>query len=157
MKQRLAVAFVFALLAALAVGTVWQRRDEIFEHEWARPHGKLEGSASPALVASARDEAEAHEREKSCVAEALARDDRYLYLGLGCANFRVNPPVGDQNLRAARSRYSGDHAFDLERADERAYENSVRRLVPKEAYAKFWSGLAHSDYLAAGRARAGGK
>jgi hypothetical protein len=154
MKQ-VAVAFVFALVAAIAVGFVQAGRDIIFEHDWARAHGKLEAGASPALMDSARDEAEKRHHGKSCVAEGLARDDRYLYVGLGCADFHSNPPVGDQDLRAARFRYSGDRAFDMERSDERAYENSVHRLFPKEVYARIWSGLAHSDYFRSGQARAG--
>jgi hypothetical protein len=154
MKQ-VAVAFVFALVAAMAVGIVQNRRDMIFEHDWAQTHGKLEAGAPPALMESARDEAEKRNPGRSCVAEGLAHDERYLYVGLGCADFHTKPPVGDQDLRAARFRFSGDRAFDLERADERAYENSVHRLFPKEVYARIWSGLAHSDYFRAGQERAG--
>lgn len=149
MKQ-VGVAFAFALLAALAVGYVQRNRDFIFEYDWARVHGKLEPGASPALLTSARDVAEGQEAGKACAVEALAHDDRYLYAGLGCQV----AGQGDHDFRAARFRYSGDHAFALERATPEAYVNSVHRLFPRAAYEKLWTGLARSNFLAAVQARA---
>jgi hypothetical protein len=148
--KKFCVAFVFALLAAVVAGAVYRNRDLIFSYDWARAHGNLQSAVSPALLASARDVAEAQYPGEACVVEGLGRDDRYFYAGLGCRK----GVEGDHDLSAARFRYTGDRAFDLERATPEAYGNSVHRLFPRAAYEKLWSGLAHSEYLSAIEVRA---
>ncbi|MGZ3734359.1 MAG: hypothetical protein ACXVB9_03715 [Bdellovibrionota bacterium] len=148
------VGLIFALVAAATAGFVYQKRDIIFEWDWAPLHGALVESVPAQLSNAARDLAEAKNPGEACVAKSLGRDDRYLYMAIGCGVFRRedgNLKVqGDEALTAARLKYSGEQVQTLERPMREAYLNSLRRLIPLRVYEKMRYGFPRSEFLDAG-------
>lgn len=156
--SKLGVAIAFAAAAALMSSLLYGYRDEIFAWDWARSHGRFQATIPPELVTAARDLAESREHGAACVVAPLGRDDSFLFVQLGCGRFQGEPPnvreIGEPEPTATRLRYRGSLVSDLERPAPDAYENSLRRLFPREAFERLrLSGMARSDYLGAGLAR----
>lgn len=154
---RLAVALVFGALAAGATGIIYSERDVLFHFDFARPAGRFQPEADLTLETAALAYAEAKAPGQACVEKWVGKDDKYVYLALGCARFEeklgeLRAVGGDPGYFATRLRYSGTEILGLERPSSRAYENGLRRLFPKEA-ADRMRGLSSSDFLRLGLAR----
>jgi hypothetical protein len=147
---KLGVALVFALVAAGAAALVYGKRDFLFEWDWAKTHGTFEAGVPPALVASARDLAEAKHPGAACVAKGLGHDDKFVFLAVGCGRY---PENGEAPLAAARARYSGEQASSLEIPSREAYPNSIRRIFPLRAFEALRAGFPKSEILQEGLAR----
>jgi|GEM_PF-7067781 len=146
--SRLAVALAFAGVAALLTNTLYNERDRVFEWSWTKAHGKFDASPDEEHAKAARAFAEGKRPGQACVEKWLGKDEKYLYLALGCARFEetlgeVKALDGDHNFLATRMRYSGDTVQSIEQPHPQAYQNSLRRLFPVEAAEK----LRHSTSL----------
>jgi hypothetical protein len=149
--MRLAVGVAFALAAAVLTNVVYKERDGIFEWSWAKARGKLEVEVSAQLAMSARDFAETKHPGTACVVKPVARDDRYLYAGVGCAMFKSTGESAP--LEPTRLRLWGDSVSSLEEPDHANFENSVHRLFPPEVWEKLRYGFPKAQVLEAGLAR----
>ena len=147
---RFAVGLGFAASAAAATAYVYGKRDFLFEWDWARVHGKFEETVEPRLVIAARDLAESKRPGEVCVAKALGKDEKFLFLAVGCGRFS---PKTDTPLLAARVRYSGERVSALEIPQREAYPNSLRRVLPQEAFEKMRYGFPRKEILQAGLER----
>lgn len=154
---RLAVALIFGAIAAGATAFVYNERDVIFAWNWASPSGKFQPEPDEALRLAARDFAEARSPGRACVDKWVGKDDKYIYLALGCARFEeklgeMKAHDGDSGYLAARLRYSGSEVRSLEQPRVKAYENGLRRLFPKAAADRLRA-VSVSDYHRQGLAR----
>ena len=155
--KKITVALGFGCLSALLAGFVFQHRDSFFAWEWHRAHGKFEEKAEEKLELAARDFAESQRPGTVCVSKWLGKDEKFLYLAMGCARFRETLGEvrfqGDGNFQPARFRYLGEKIEKMESPEAEAWENSLRRLFPKEAADKFRFSLSQPEFERRGIAR----
>ncbi len=159
MRKRLpqiAVGLVFALVAGSTAGLLYSSRDYLFEWSWAKTHGRFEETVPLELTVAVRDYAELRRPGEACVAKPFGKDDRYVFVSVGCGKFAdagKAPTEGDAAMVPSRFRYSGDRVSSWEEPEKGAFENSVRRLFPVAAYERIRYGVPHAEYWAAGAAR----
>jgi len=156
--QRLVVALVFALIATLITYFFYKERDQIFEWSWTKAHGSFDSSPNEKLGIAALAFAESENPGKACVGKWLGKDDRYLYLALGCARFEeklgeVKALGGDSNFVATRLRFYGEKVLSMERPQAKSYQNGLRRLFPREAAEKLRFLHSAPDFYRLGMAR----
>ena len=120
---------------------LYLNRDELFDWQRVKAVGVFQPAEDPALRAAAvayADKLIAH-RDQVCVDQWVGKDDRYVYLALGCARFEEAAGAiqtsGDRNFHPTRLRYWGTNILSWEQPDESEYRNSMRRLFPREAEA----------------------
>ena len=156
-KVRLAFASVCAFLAMASSSYLYLNRDYFLSFGWERAHGELVLVEEKDLLRAARDYAEAGLVDQVCVERWLGRDDRYLYLALGCGAFRQYLGAvhvsGDLEFRPTRLRYSGSKVSDLEQPLPGAFENGLRRLFPQRAAQRFRELASSREYRERGLAR----
>ncbi len=155
---RLAVAFAFAGAAMVATTLVYNERDQLVDWSWSKSHGKFDPAPNEPLAAAARDYAEKQHPGQACVSKWLGKDDKYLYLALGCARFEetlgeVKAVEGDSNFLATRMRYSKDTIEGMEQPHPKAYQNGIRRLFPMEAAEKLRNTNSQPEFHSQGLAR----
>jgi hypothetical protein len=136
---RLGLALLFALLAAGGTALFYLNRDLLVEWKRVKPVGAFTSAEDPKLAAAAL----AFAQEKmarpgeDCVGQWVARDEKYLYMAVGCAKLKEEmgelTTSGDANFHPTRFRYDGDEIENWEQPDQQEYGNSMRRLFPKEA------------------------
>lgn len=155
--KRFGVALAAALVAFFATNYIYAERDSIFEWEWARPSGAFVSANDDPLRIAARDFAEARNPGQACVEKWLGRDEKYVYLALGCARFHEKlgevQAEGQPNFIATRFRYGGSVVRSMEQPSMRAYQNGVRRLFPREAAEKLRNTSSLPEFLRRGLAR----
>lgn len=148
---RLAVAMAFALVAAVVTALIYFERDLIFQWDWAKPHGRFQAEPDETLERLARDYAETQRPGAACVGKWLGKDEKFLYLALGCARFDEKmgklEVEGDTTYIPSRFRYSGQEirSFEQPNKNRNAYENGIRRIFPLPVYEKFRS-IGVSDF-----------
>jgi hypothetical protein len=136
---RLGLAFLFALLAAGLAALGYLNRDFLFEWQRVKAVGEFSAAEDPGLSAAALAFAQAKIARpgESCVHQWVGRDEKYLYLTVGCARLEEKmgevSTNGDANFHPTRFRYDGDEIENWEQPNEEEYANSMRRLFPKEA------------------------
>ena len=153
---QIAVGLVFALVVGGTVGLIFSRRDFVFEWGWANANGRLEDSAPAELVLAARNYAEEKRKGEACVAKSFGKDDKYLYVAIGCGKFadpHEAPVAGDAAMVPSRFRYSGQRVSSWESPEKGAFENSEHRLFPVVAFERIRYGVPHAEYWSAGAAR----
>lgn len=136
---RLGLALLFALLASGATALFYLNRDLLVEWKRVKPAGTLITVEDPKLRAAAIEFAQAKMARpgETCVGVWAARDEKYLYMGVGCAKLEEKmgelTTSGDSNFHPTRFRYDDDEIKNWEQPDQEEYGNSMRRLFPKEA------------------------
>lgn len=155
--KKVSVALLLGVLSALATGYLLSHRDLIFAWEWASPHGKFEAAPHAGLQVAARDFAEAKRPGAVCVEKWLGRDDRFVYLALGCARFQETlgevRAHGDATFQPVRFGYEGEQVTSMEGLTPGAWDNSLRRMFPKEAADKFRLTVSQPEFEKRGLAR----
>jgi hypothetical protein len=156
-RLRLAFASLCSLLAMAASAWIYFQRDSLIEWKWAEAHGQFVTTPDAELRVAARDYAEAGHPGQVCIEKWLGKDERFIYLGLGCATFRRHlgelHVVGDPNFRPTRLRYSGDKVSELEQPRPEAFTNGLRRLFPQQAAQRLKAEISQQEYQARGYAR----
>ncbi len=155
---RVAVALAFAAAAGLLTNIIYKERDRIIEWGWTRSSGAFDPSPDWDHLKAAITYAELKHPGQACVAKWLGKDEKFLYLALGCARFEeslgeIKALDGDVNYLATRMRYSGPEAEGLEHPHPFAYQNSLRRLFPVEAAEKMRNMGSVPEFLSKGLAR----
>lgn len=136
---RLGLALLFAVLAAGGAALFYLNRDLLVEWKRVRPAGEFKAAEDAKLAAAAlafAQEKMARSGE-DCVGQWVGRDDKYLYMAVGCAKLEEKmgelSTSGDSNFHPTRFRYDGGEIENWEQPDQQEYANSMRRLFPKEA------------------------
>lgn len=136
---RLGLALLFALIAAGASALFYLNRDFLVEWKRVKPVGEFETAQDPKLAAAALAFAESKMARpgENCVGQWVGRDEKYLYMAVGCAKLEERMgelhTSGDANFHPTRFLYDGDEIENWEQPDQQEYGNSMRRLFPKEA------------------------
>jgi len=156
---RLGLAFLFAVLAAGLAALGYLNRNFLFEWQRVKTVGEFSVAEDPKLSAAAL----AFAQEKiarpgeNCVHQWLGRDEKYLYLTVGCARLEEKlgevSTSGDANFHPTRFRYDGDEIKNWEQPNDEEYANSMRRLFPKEAQAQLKGRLNQELFLKLLRAK----
>jgi hypothetical protein len=137
-SYRLLLATVCALIAGALTFVMQQNRDFLFESRWHEPDGQFDAREDKTLMEEALKVAQEEMRGTTCVGEWVGKDERYVYVTMGCGIFKqegnkIVVSGGDRNYRPVRLERNG---FELRRAevvDSANFLNSVRRLFPKVA------------------------
>jgi hypothetical protein len=133
------LALLLALIAAGLAALAYLNRDFVFEWQRVEAVGKFSTQPEPALSGAALSFAQEKMARpgETCVGEWLGKDDRYLYMTVGCAHFEEKAgkieTSGDANFHPTRFRYSGGEVSKWEQPNEAEFDNSMRRLFPREA------------------------
>ncbi len=128
------------------------------EWNWAKVNGAFDATPDESRSRAARDFAEASHAGQACVEKWLGKDDKYLYLALGCARFEeslgeIKAHGGDPNFLPTRMRYDGDRVLSMEQPKAKAYQNGLRRLFPVEAAEKLRNKSSLPEFHQLGLAR----
>lgn len=158
----LSVALALAVLAGGIVGLISYNRDALFEWQWV----KFQGAFSPQENLELRAAARKLYQEKMarpgqvCVDQWIGKDDRYLYMAIGCAKFEERlgavETSGDSNYIPTRFRYDGKDIEHFQQPDLSEFENSIKKLFPREAYHLLAVRLNEEQYRQSGNALANG-
>lgn len=136
---RLGLALLFALLAAGATALFYLNRDFLVEWQRVKTAGSFTAAEDPKLGAAALAFAQAKIARpgEACVGQWVGRDEKYLYMAVGCARLEDKmgelTASGDSNFHPTRFRYEGGEIENWEQPNQEEYANSMRRLFPKEA------------------------
>jgi hypothetical protein len=156
---RLSLALTFALVAAAAAGLVYLNRDFLFEWQRVKAVGKFTAEEDPILSAAALQFAQEKIARPgaSCVGQWIGKDERFLYMTVGCARIEEKlgevVTIGDANFHPTRFRHDGRDIENWEQPNEEEYANSMRRLFPKEAVERLKGRLNRELYLKLLRAK----
>lgn len=155
--KKILLALFFAGLSAGATYCVYSHRDFLFEWGWAKGQGKFSEAADEKLRIAARDFAEAKHPGRVCVDKWLGKDEKYVYMTIGCALFRETlgevRAEGDENFAPARLRYSGEKIESMEQPAPDAFTNSLHRIFPKEAADKMRGQQSRPEFYRRGLLR----
>jgi hypothetical protein len=142
-KKRFFVALVCAAFAFLLTLLIYNHRDFLLDREFTKGVGKFQQEVNPTLKKNAEDfiQSKLARAKEVCVSEWIGRDEGFVYMGVGCAEFSESMgnvlAVGDQNYHPTRFRYDGNEVEDFEQPDESNFNYSVRSLFPKSAFQWF--------------------
>ena len=153
---RLAIATGFALLGAGATAVIFHYRDFVVAYDWRDDQG-FTTKEDPVLRSAALAFVAKQRPGETCVEEWIGRDDRYVYLTVGCGSFDAEGvKAGDANFRPARFRYDGGEISAFEQPMPGSGENGLRRLFPKAAWEPVRLHVNESVYRRRGSALAAG-
>jgi hypothetical protein len=136
----LSVALLLAVSAAGFTGFVITYRDTLFEWQWTKFSGQFSKESDAELRAAALRYYQEKQAKPGqvCVEQWAGRDERYLYMAVGCAKFQERLGVieteGDNNFIPTRFRYDGKEVNHFEQPDFSEFENSIKKMFPREAY-----------------------
>ena len=157
----LTLALLLALIASGLAALAYLNRDFFFEWQRVGAIGKFSSQLNPGLMGAAlsfANEKMARPGE-TCVGEWLGKDDRYLYMTVGCARFEEKAgkieTSGDANFHPTRFRRSGEEITNWEQPNEAEFDNSMRRLFPREAMQLLPGHLNSETFRRQGLARLG--
>lgn len=160
-STRLLVASVCALAAGGFTFLLQSNRDFLFENRWHEPYGTFDPREDKNFLSAALALAQEEMRGTTCVGNWIGKDERYVYLTIGCGIFRQEGAKitvrGDQNFRPVRMRINGFELRGAEAADPASFENSVRRLFPRVAAERIETRMNPQIYREQGLAKQLGK
>lgn len=151
-------SFFFALsMAALAMafcGAVYLFREEFVEKKKPVIAGEFDRQRHEELFQAGVRYAEKRIKPEGggCVSRWLGRDQKYVYLTIGCAKFIRQygevRAIGDQEMRAVRLRYFwGRWVFEMKQTNSEWFNESLRYLYPPEAIQAFQQSAASMNYF----------
>jgi hypothetical protein len=142
-KNRFIVAIAFATVGFVLTFLLVNYRDLFFEREFVATIGTFHQEVDPKLMNSAGEfiKNRLARPNEVCVTEWIGKDEKYVYMGIGCAEFSESlgkiSATGDQNYHATRLRYDGNEIEHYEQPDQRNIRYSIRSLFPKQVYQWF--------------------
>ncbi len=138
-KDRFLVGIAFALVAFGISFSFLLNKDLFIERSWFEGAGKfIEMDDSGWRTKAEKYFQENHPDLGVCVSEWLGRDERYVYLGLGCGKFQQHlgeiTVEGQQIFYPTRFEMDGESFTDVDQVESTKDSGAVRSLLPKRAF-----------------------
>lgn len=138
-KERFLVGIVFASVAFGVSFFFLLKRDIFLERSWFEGVGRfIEVDESGWKTKAEKYFQDRHPDLGVCVSEWLGRDERYIYLGLGCGKFQQHlgeiSVDGQQTFYPTRIELDGESFTDIDQVETTKDSGAVRSLLPKKAF-----------------------
>lgn len=138
-KERFLVGGIFGLVAFALSFVFLLNKDLFFDRAWFEGEGSFIEMDDAGWRAKAEKYVQEAQPERGiCVSEWLGRDQKYLYLAIGCGKFQQNlgeiSVEGQQNFYPTRIEFEGETLAQIDQVETTKDNGAVRSLFPKRAF-----------------------